>query len=115
MMSAGIHRVDYGTRSCKRSDNRVLDRFEFGPAIITPADSRLVGDHDDRNVSLVGGRDGVRRAWNDSNVFDPMQIVGLLNNDAIAIQEQSGPARHRAPYNLAPDAFRVQRIFCPDW
>jgi hypothetical protein len=95
MMSASIDRVDSSALGRERYENRILHRFELGPAIMASADSRLVGDHDHRNTPLVGGSDDFRRSGYDADFLDPVQISDFLNNDTIAIQEQGGAASSR--------------------
>src|SRR5689334_12276442 len=87
VMSAGIDRINSRALDRERSDNCILYGFKFSPAIITSADARLVSHHYDSNAVLVGGRDDFGCAWNDMNVFDPMQIAFFLYHGPIAIQE----------------------------
>src|SRR5215467_7546005 len=103
MMCAGIDSVDISAFDRERSSNRILNGFKFSPAIITTADTGLIGDHDHRDAPAIGSGDHFRGSRNHDNVFDPAQIPGILNDRAVAVQKQSGAAWRRAPYNLAPD------------
>src|SRR5262249_49080950 len=103
MVRAGIDCVDRGALGRKRSSDHLLYRFKFTPAIMTPPDARLIGYHDHRDMPFVGRSDYFRSSRNNNDVINPVQIAGIFNDDAVAVQKQSRAPRRRAPQNLAPD------------
>src|SRR5215467_14621844 len=69
MMCTSIDRVDPGALGRERSNDSVLYGFKFSPAVIASADTRLIGDHYDRNMPLVSLGDYFRSSRNDNDVI----------------------------------------------
>src|SRR6516225_5732657 len=111
MICACVDRVDFSPLGSQCCDNLILHGLEFGPAIITSANSGLVRYHHDRNFSLVRGRDDLRSAWNNDGIFGVAQIFILFDNGPVAIQKQGRAATGRLLENLAPYSLRSERVF----
>jgi len=71
----------------------------------------LIGNYDHWDAPAVSGGNHFRSSRNNDNILDPPQRAGILNDCAIAVQKQRRPAKRRAPHDLAPDTFRIERVF----
>ena len=84
-----------------------LYRCELGPAVVTAADAGLVGHEHDRNVAPVRCRDNLGGARDNRDIVYLAEVTGLLDDHAVPIEEQGGPATWSANPDIAPDSFRI--------
>lgn len=92
-MRAGVDRVYTPAGGLDRRRNGALDRGIFRPSKISATDPRLIGHDDDRNPQPVGARDEAHPLGNHPHLIGPGQIGNLLDDGAVAIEEQGG-SRH---------------------
>lgn len=59
-------------------------------SVITPTDSRLIGDHKDQIAEPVGGATKLKDAINKFKIFRLANICVIYVDHAIAIQKQGG-------------------------
>jgi hypothetical protein len=93
-------------------EQNALNIQELLPAVVAPADARLVGHQNYQNAQPVRCRDGVGRTWNEDDVRRAVKVPNVLDNYSIAVQEQRGTglALLRRSKDLAPDIVRVQTL-----
>ena len=90
-------------------DNPLLNRREVRPAEQPSSDAGLIGHNDDGYGRAIGGGDDFRGARDHTDIGGPVQMPDLFDDDAIPIEEQSGPADRafrRATHHLSPDRIR---------
>ncbi len=107
VVGAGEDTVDESAVRRQVGENLLLNPDEGVPAVMTVGDPGLVGDHDHGNAAGVGRGDDTRRPGNQAGVLDPLQEADLVDEDAVAVQEQGGPLSPGPFQDLHPHAVAV--------
>src|SRR5262249_1113210 len=92
MVRAGEDRVEPRAFLLERYRKRILHRDETAPVIKAAGDARLIADQHHRNSQPVTARDGVGCARQHPEVLGPAEIIRILDDDPVAVEEQSRPA-----------------------
>ena len=87
----------------------LLHGGEIFPAEQTTPNARLIGDDDHRHAGAVGGGDHRGRSRDQPDVLGAPQVPDLLDDHAVAVEEERGAERGSAgkAENFAPDALVV--------
>lgn len=65
----------------------LVDGMHLGLGVVTPADTRLIGDDDEGEAGLDELEEGLRRAWEEDGLVRVAQVVAFFDQGAIAVQE----------------------------
>src|SRR5262249_9875013 len=91
-------------------DDPLLNADEAVPAIVAATDASLICNDDGCETGPIGPRYCGGRAGNHAHVLGTAEIIGLLYNNAIAVEKQRRPARHSVRReNLEPQAQAVSQ------
>lgn len=85
VIAAGKDGIDAGR--CEAALDFGLHHFEVGPLVVAASDPSLVGDDDCGERLFIQPGDGLLRLRDEQDVFHAMQVVGLFDNDAVAVEE----------------------------
>lgn len=103
MIRTRKHRVDRGPRLRQLPGQRILGFDKLLPPEISAADARLVGDFDHRYAFAIGRRDDLGRFRDENHIGGARKIAGILDDDAVAIQQQRPASRsERMPRDPDP-------------
>ena len=111
VMRTGKHGVKPRAGLCQCIGERRLHRRKAFPVVEAARDARLIGDQHHRNTEAVTLRDGAGSAGEHSHLFRPAEIVGIFNDDAVAVEKQSRPAGKISSEYLRPEPAHVAARF----
>jgi len=110
MRTAGGYEIERFWPYPETGNDFVMNGAEGCPIVIAPANSRLIGDETNRPAPRAGRCDQLRRADEDADILDTMQIIDFLDDDAVTVEKKAGAPLGRilalVPVDLAHRTFR---------
>jgi hypothetical protein len=109
VVGAGEHGVETAPLRRQRGGNRRLYRIKAVPIVFAASDAGLVGDEHHGNSEPIAARDRRSSIGQHAHVVGAAEIVGILDHDAVAVEEERSAAGEIARPRPAPESLLDKR------